>query len=86
MAQDESTTSDVAVADLPDMTPPAVEQSTKKRKKSNDDDDFGYDVDFETPFGKIEFALEPSSVKERKDQERREKAEKDQANAAAKAA
>ncbi len=86
MAQDESTTNDVAGADRPDDARATIAPPTKKRKKSQAEDDFGYDVDFETPFGKIEFALEPSSVKERKDQERREKAEKDRAKAAAKAA
>lgn len=86
MAQDESTTNDVAGADRPDDARATIAPPTKKRKKSQAEDDFGYDVDFETPFGKIEFALEPSSVKERKDQERREKAEKDRAKAAAKKA
>ena len=86
MAQDESTTNDVAVVDRPEDAPATIALPATKRKKSNDDDDFGYDVDFETPFGKIEFALEPSSVKERKDLERREKAEKDRAKADAKAA
>ncbi len=86
MAKDESTTNDVAVAERPDHAPEPVAPPAKKRKKSKDEEEFGYDVDFETPFGKIEFALEPSAVKERKDQERREKAEKDRAKAAAKAA
>ena len=86
MAQDESITSDVAAVDRPEDAQATISPPARKRKKSDDEDDFGYDVDFETPFGKIEFALEPSSVKERKDEERREKAEKDQAKAVARAA
>jgi hypothetical protein len=85
MAEDEARTIDAtAIAERPVSTP--VARPEKKRKKSKGEDEFGYDVDFETPFGKIEFALEPSSVKERKDRERREKAERDSAKAAAKVA
>jgi hypothetical protein len=85
MADDESGKNDaIAVAERPESVP--ATSAEKKRKKSKDEDEFGYDVDFETPFGKIEFALEPSSVKERKDRERREKAERDAAKAAAKTA
>ena len=90
MAQDEAITNGaITVADRPQDTAPAVLDQAKrgkKSKKSNADDDFGYDVDFETPFGKMEFAIEPASVKARKDEERREKAESDAAKAAAKAA
>ena len=86
MAQDESITSDVAAVDRPEDAQATISPPARKRKKSDDEDDFGYDVDFETPFGKIEFAMEPASVKARKDQERREKAERDAAKAAAKTA
>jgi hypothetical protein len=90
MAQDEARTNDtVATIEKPEFasaTPASGASAQKKRKKSKDEEEFGYDVDFETPFGKIEFALEPSSVKERKDRERREKAERDAAKAAATAA
>jgi hypothetical protein len=90
MAQDEAGTNDaIAVAERPapaPATPASGASAQKKRKKSKDEEEFGYDVDFETPFGKIEFALEPASVKERKDRERRERAERDAAKAAARAA
>lgn len=90
MAKDEATTTGAAgvaersAGDAPAGIEPS--QSRKKRKKSKAEEEFGYDVDFETPFGKIEFAMEPASVKEQKDQERREKAEREAAKAAAKAA
>ncbi len=77
----------IALTERPDV--PAMAEGTrprKKRKKSKDEEEFGYDVDVETPFGKIEFALEPSAVKERNDQERREKAERSAAKLARKAA
>jgi hypothetical protein len=84
MADDEARTNDaIAIGERPESAPPTPDT---KRKKPKDEEEFGYDVDFETPFGKIEFALEPSSVKERKDRERREKAERDAAKAAAKTA
>ncbi len=90
MAQDEASTSGTsAVADRPqDSAAVAIDEAKpgKKNTKSNADDDFGYDIDFETPFGKLEFAVEPASVKARKDQERRDKAESDAAKSAAKVA
>ena len=90
MAQDEAGTNDaIATIERPasaSATPASGASAQKKRKKSKDEEEFGYDVDFETPFGKIEFALEPSAVKERKDRERREKADRDAAKAAARAA
>jgi len=90
MAQDEATTTGAAgvTERLEGATPAGIEpsKSGKRRKKSKAEEDFGYDVDFETPFGKIEFAMEPASVKEQKDQERRENAEREAAKAAAKAA
>ena len=89
MAQDEATLGEIiAVAERPGPAPAPSGASTPEntRKKSKDEEEFGYDVDFETPFGKIEFALEPSAAKERKDRERREKAARAASKAAAKAA
>jgi hypothetical protein len=89
MAQDETATSDVAVAERPDDAPVAVEPlqpEKKSKKKSKDDEDLDYEVNFETPFGKIEFELEPSASKERKDREKREKREKSERDAAKAAA
>ncbi len=86
MAQDEANTTGAAgvTERLNGAAPAGIEpsKSGKKRKKSKAEEDFGYDVDFETPFGKIEFAMEPASVKEQKDQERRENAEREAAKAA----
>ena len=86
MAQDEATTTGAAgvTERLNGAAPAGIEpsKSGKKRKKSKAEEDFGYDVDFETPFGKIEFAMEPASVKEQKDQERRRNAEREAAKAA----
>lgn len=86
MAQDEATTTGAAgvTERLNGAAPAGIEpsKSGKKRKKSKAEEDFGYDVDFETPFGKIEFAMEPASVKEQKDQERRGNAEREAAKAA----
>ncbi len=92
MAQDEAITSDpaVAVAERPEANtaPVAIDPPAKPEKKGKaaKEDDVEYEVEFETPFGKIEFELEPLETKERRDQARREKAERDAAKIAAKAA
>ena len=94
MAEDATTTSDAAVAvgERPQPgtmlveTEPRASKPGKKRKKSKGEEELEYEVEFETPFGKIEFELEPTSSKERKDRERREQAEREVAKAAAKAA
>lgn len=57
-----------------------AEQTKKKRgkekPKKDEKDALEYEVEFETPFGKIEFEFEPIDRKKKKDEERREKAEK----------
>ncbi len=92
MAQDEAVTIDPAVAVAerpePDAVPVAIDPSAKPEKKGKaaKEDDVEYEVEFETPFGKIEFELEPLETKERRDRARREKADREAAKAAAKAA
>ena len=70
--------SGVAVAE----PPPA----SKKKGKKKDDDELEYEWELETPFGKIEFELEPAERKEQKERERKEKAEREAAKQAAKLA
>lgn len=90
MAQDEAST---AVAERPQaavdasepLTPAAIETG-KQRKKKQKDEAPEYEIEFDTPFGKIEFEVEPASSKERRDKQKREKAEREAAKAAAKAA
>jgi hypothetical protein len=68
------------VAEKKDRKP---EKKSRKAKKKDDDDE--YEVEFETPFGKLEFEFEPRSSKERRDREKREKAALIAAKEAAKA-
>ena len=61
--------------------------SPKKRgKKQAADDSADYELNFETPFGKIEFEVEPADSKAKRDRRKREKAEAAAVLAAAKAA
>ena len=92
MADDERTTTDGATAVLgrPSTTlvsssdaPPAPTNKRGKKKAQKDIDE--YEVEFATPFGKVEFEFEPKSTKERKDQEKREKQALDAAKAEDKA-
>lgn len=69
----------VAVAE----PPPAP---ARKKSKKKDDDDLEYEWELETPFGKIEFELEPRDRKEEKERQKREKAERDAAKHAARLA
>jgi hypothetical protein len=64
--------------------PPPAETAKKTRKKG--DDDLEYEVEFATPFGKLEFEFEPVAKKEQKDRERKQKAEREAAKRALKAA
>ncbi len=68
--------------------PPAKldDKRHKKSKNNNDDDDIEYEVEFATPFGKIEFEFEPLSKKQKKDEQRKARAERDAAKAVARAA
>jgi hypothetical protein len=99
MADDERTDGATATLEKPEAPSPAPDhagdtpapadvangktKAKKKDKKQKDIDE--YEVEFETPFGKLEFEFEPRSTKERKDREKREKKEADAAKAAAKA-
>jgi hypothetical protein len=98
MADDIRSTSNdgAAVADPPGRDERAIaaiaeapasldEKKTKKRKK-DEDDDIEYEVEFATPFGKIEFEFEPLSKKQKKDQQRKARAEREAQKAAAKMA
>ena len=80
-----------AVADRPDVedaapTPPTADGKKKRKKKKDDDDDLEYEVEFATPFGKLEFEFEPLDKKAKKDAERKAKAERAREAAAAKKA
>jgi hypothetical protein len=77
----------VAVAERPKLDAKAIkalEKDAKKAAKRRKDSD-EYEIEFATPFGKIEFELEPTSSKKRKDDEKRAKAERDEAKVALKA-
>lgn len=54
--------------------------------KGRDDGDLEYEVEFATPFGKLEFEFEPIARKKKKDEERRAQAEHRAARKAAAAA
>ncbi len=79
-----------AVADRPDgaetATPPSGDKKRKGKRKKDEGDDLEYEVEFATPFGKLEFEFEPLAKKERKDRERKAKAERDAAKKALKVA
>ena len=93
MADEETTTMNgaaTAVADRPDsdddQAKPPSEPERGKKKGKKDDEDLEYEVEFATPFGKLEFEFEPLSKKEKKDRERKAKAERDTAKKAARIA
>jgi hypothetical protein len=81
MADTDEVRSGVAVAEPPDS--PTVDE---KKKSKKDDDDLDYEVEFATPFGKLEFEFEPLAKKDKKDRERKAKAERDAAKKALQAA
>jgi hypothetical protein len=93
MAEDEATSS-VAVAERPEIASPpaAVEAKAGKNKKSKNnkdrstDDDLEREIEFSTPFGKIELEFEPTSSKQKRDERRRENERADAEKSAAKAA
>jgi hypothetical protein len=97
MANDETTTNDsVAVLeraeDEPEATAPPVDelapnadQKKSKKKKKDEEDDLEREIEFVTPFGKIELEFEPTDRRKKKDKERREKAARQAAKAAEKA-
>jgi hypothetical protein len=64
---------------------PTAKDAGKKRKKKDEPAVDEYELEFDTPFGKLEFEFEPRSVKERKDEEKRERAALDAAKAEEKA-
>jgi hypothetical protein len=64
----------------------APTHAPKSRDKKKDDDELEYEWEFETPFGKIEFEVEPKERKEEKDRKKKEKAERDAQKQAAKLA
>lgn len=65
---------------------PAKGKGKKNKKKQDDDDDLEYEVEFATPFGKIEFEFEPLTKKQKKDEQKKVRAEREAAKAAEKAA
>ena len=92
MAEDEATIESgavTAVAERPEAPvavaeAPASHGRGKKRKKDEVEEP-EYEVEFQTPFGKLEFELEPVTNKEKRDKQKREKAEIEAAKAAEKA-
>jgi hypothetical protein len=64
----------------------APQAATSDKKKKKDDEELEYEWEFETPFGKLEFELDPKARHEEKERLRREKAEREEAKKAARAA
>lgn len=56
------------------------------KKKKAEDDEPEYEVEFQTPFGKLEFEFEPLTSKQKRDKKRAEQAERDTKKKAATAA
>lgn len=73
-----------ARASAPDDAMPADADAASA--KSGGDGDLEYEVEFATPFGKLEFEFEPIARKKKKDEERRAQAEQRAARKAAEAA
>lgn len=89
MADDELTRNQDAasVADHPDAAAPLFgDEKLNDKRKKDEDDDLEYEVEFATPFGKLEFEFEPLANKEKKDRVRKAKAERDTAKKTLKAA
>ena len=76
----------VTVEAMEPASPPAVVAQDNKGKKKQKDEEPEYDLEFDTPFGNIEFGIEPASSKERRDRRKRENQEREAAKAAARAA
>lgn len=64
----------------------AMPAETGASAKNGSDGDLEYEVEFATPFGKLEFEFEPIARKKKKDEERRAQAEQRAARKAAEAA
>ncbi len=64
------------------------EHKAKKndKKKKGEEDEPEYEVEFQTPFGKLEFEFEPLTSKHKRDKKRAEQAERDTKKKAAEAA
>jgi hypothetical protein len=65
---------------------PVAAMKGKKKGKQGQDDDLEYEWEFSTPFGKIEFELDPKDVHEEKERKRRDKADRAAAKKAEKMA
>ena len=83
---DEGVSRDMRALAAEALAPVTKAGKKKDKKKKEEDDDLEYEVEFATPFGKIEFEFEPLSKKQKKDAQKKERAERDAAKAAAKAA
>ncbi len=84
-----SKSDDGAIATIEDAPLIVIAESSPKTsalEKKKDDEDLEYEWEFETPFGKLEFELDPKARHEEKERLRREKAEREEAKKAAKAA
>jgi hypothetical protein len=73
-----------APADL-ESTEVAPRKLSRKQRKQQERE-LDYEWEFDTPFAKLEFEVEPRDTHEEKERKRREKAERDAANKAAKLA
>lgn len=74
---------DVAVMERFEITPPA---GKKRKNKKQKDDPIEHEIEFSTPFGRLEFELEPTDAKQKRDERKREKQQADNERARAKAA
>jgi hypothetical protein len=70
----------------PGSTEEAAPRAVTSDNNKKDDEAVEYEWEFETPFGKIEFELDPKARHEEKERLRREKSEREEAKKAAKAA
>jgi hypothetical protein len=68
-----------------EVAPKTEVKEKKRKKKDGDDSDLERELEFVTPFGKLELEFEPTEKKQKKDRERREKTEREAAKAAERA-
>lgn len=88
MAEDEARSeSSVAVADRPHDSAKADEKQSKRdKKKKPKEEKVEHEVEFSTPFGKIELEFEPTTSKQRREHDKRKKQRAEADKKAAKAA
>lgn len=86
MAEEASTQEGgIAVMERLEVAPPARSEKKRKADKKQKDEPIEHEIEFSTPFGKLEFEFEPTDAKQKREERKREKQQADRERALAKA-